>query len=118
MIATKPPIAPFNICTTSVLPYINLVMIPAAITPPQAARLVLINIVEIATASSKVPNANCEPPLNPNQPNHKINTPIVTSGIEDAAKGLRAFGSPLLSNLPFLAPVSYTHLTLPTILRV
>ena len=66
-------------------------MIPAAITPPQAARFVLINIDEIATASSKVPNANCEPPLNPNQPNHRINTPIVTNGIEDAAKGTKAF---------------------------
>ena len=42
--------------------------------------------------------------MNPNQPNHKINTPTVTNGIEEAAKGLIAFASPLLPNLPYLAP--------------
>ena len=56
--ATNPPIAPFNICTTSVLPYIYLVIVAAAITPPQAARLVLIKIPDTATASSNVPIAN------------------------------------------------------------
>jgi len=33
-----------------------------------------------------------------------MKTPIVTSGIEEAAKGLIAFASPLLPNLPYLAP--------------
>ena len=47
----------------------------------------LIKIVEIATASANDPNANWDPPLNPNQPNHNTNTPIVTNGIDDAAKG-------------------------------
>ena len=42
--------------------------------------------------------------MNPNQPNHNINTPTVTNGIEEAAKGLIAFASPLLPNLPYLAP--------------
>ena len=56
--ATRPPIAPFNIRITSVLPNINLVIIAAAITPPQAARLVLINILDTATASSNVPIAS------------------------------------------------------------
>ena len=42
--------------------------------------------------------------MNPNPPNHRINTPIVTSGIEEAAKGLIALASPLLPNLPYLAP--------------
>ena len=51
-------------------------------------------IFETATASSKVPIANCDPPLNPNQPSHKINTPIVTKGIEDAAKGFTGEGAP------------------------
>ena len=77
---------------TSVLPNINLVTTAAVITPPQAARFVLIKIVDIATASSNDANANCYPPLNPNQPNHKINTPTVTNGIEDAANGCKAFG--------------------------
>jgi len=104
VIATRPPIAPFNIMITSVLPEINLGMIAATITPPQAARFVLIKIVEIATASSNVPNANCEPPLNPNQPSHNTKTPSVTKGIEDAAKGCNALGTPFESNLPVLEP--------------
>ena len=79
-------------------------MIAATITPPQAARFVLIKIVEIATASSNVPNANCEPPLNPNQPSHNTKTPSVTKGIEDAAKGCYALGTPFESNLPVLEP--------------
>jgi len=65
---------------------------------------VLIKIVEIATASVNVPNANCEPPLNPNQPNHNTKTPSVTKGTEEAAKGCNALGTPLASNLPVLEP--------------
>ena len=42
--------------------------------------------------------------MNPNQPSHRINTPIVTNGIEEAAKGLIAFASPLLSNRPDREP--------------
>ena len=42
--------------------------------------------------------------MNPNQPSHKINTPIVTSGIEDAANGFNGAGSPFLVNLPNLGP--------------
>ena len=68
---------------TSVLPVKNLVINALAITPPQAAKFVLIKILAIAVASSTVPKASCDPPLNPNQPNHKINTPIVTNGIDD-----------------------------------
>ena len=64
----------------------------------------LINIFDTAIASVAVPNANCEPPLNPNQPSHKINTPIVTNGIDDAAKGLSAAASPFLVNRPSLGP--------------
>ena len=64
----------------------------------------MVKIVEIATASANDPNANCEPPLNPNQPNHRTNTPKVTNGIEDAAKGCSAFGVPFESNLPVLEP--------------
>ena len=61
-------------------------------------------IFETATASSKVPIANCDPPLNPNQPSHKINTPIVTNGIDEAAKGFNGAGSPFFLNLPILGP--------------
>ena len=58
----------------------------------------------VATASVNVPNANCEPPLNPNQPNHNTKTPSVTKGTEEAAKGCNALGVPLASNLPVLEP--------------
>ena len=89
---------------TSVLPDINLVIAPAANTPPQAAKFVLMKIFDTATASSNVPIANCDPPLNPNQPSHKINTPTVTNGTDDAANGFIGLAAPDLSNLPVLAP--------------
>ena len=54
--------------------------------------------------SSNVPAANCEPPLNPNQPIQSMNTPSVANGIEEAAKGAIGFASPLPPNLPVLAP--------------
>ena len=73
--------------TTSVLPPASLDTVAAANTPPPAAKFVLIYIVATELTSSNVPAANCEPPLNPNQPNQSINTP---------------------------SAVSYTHLTLPT----
>ena len=42
---------------TSVLPVKNLVINALAITPPQAAKFVLIKILPIAVASSTVPKA-------------------------------------------------------------
>ena len=62
------------------------------------------DILETAIASSAVPIANCDPPLNPNQPSHRINTPIVTNGIEDAANGLTGVAPPDFENLPILGP--------------
>ena len=55
------------------------------------------NVNEVNAGSAE----STEPPLNPNQPNHKIRTPAAERGIFDPviAKGL-----PLESNLPFLAP--------------
>jgi hypothetical protein len=105
VIATNPPIHPFNIWTTSVFPKFNLVTIAAAITPPAPAKNVLIKIVDTAIASSAVPIASCEPPLNPNQPNQRTNTPKVTNGIEDAANGFNGAGAPDLVNLPSLGPI-------------
>ena len=74
-------------------------------TPPAPAKNVLIKIFDTAIASVAVPIANCEPPLNPNQPNHKINTPIVTNGIDEAAKGFRGAGAPDFLNLPSRGPI-------------
>src|SRR5210317_2482090 len=101
VIATKPPSAPFSIITTSVLPPMILVMKAFTMTPAHAARFVLIKILAIAVASAKVPNASCDPPLNPNQPNHNTKTPNVAKGIEEEAKGVRC--APL-TNLPNLGP--------------
>ena len=61
-------------------------------------------IFDTAIASSAVPIANCDPPLNPNQPNQSTKTPNVTNGIDDAANGLIAAASPFLLNLPSLGP--------------
>ena len=63
-------------------------------------------IVATEVESSNEPKANCDPPLKPNQPNHKINTPKVAKGIEELEKGAIAFGSPVLVNLPSLGPRS------------
>ena len=46
---------------------------------------VFIKIVLIALISSNEAKASCDPPLNPNQPSHKTNTPSVARGMEDAA---------------------------------
>ena len=104
VIATNPPIHPLSIWITSVLPNPNLVVKAAAITPPAPAKNVFINIVDTAIASTAVPIASCEPPLKPNQPNHKINIPIVTNGIDEAAKGFNGAGEPDFVNLPNLGP--------------
>ena len=104
VIATKPPMHPFNICITSVLPKCNLVIVAAAITPPAPAKNVFMKIVDTAIASSAVPIANCDPPLNPNQPSHNIKTPTVIKGIEEAANGFIGAGSPFFVNLPSLGP--------------
>ena len=90
---------------TSVFPKFNLVTIAAAITPPAPAKNVLIKIVDTAIASLAVPIASCEPPLNPNQPNQRTNTPRVTSGIDEAANGFNGAGAPDLVNLPNLGPI-------------
>ena len=70
--------------------------------------MVLTAILDIALTSSNVPIANWLKPLNPNQPNQSKNVPNVTNGILDAAKGCIDFFSPLLPNLPSLAPKTIT----------
>ena len=57
--------------------------------------------MEIATASKALPNANCEPPLNPNHPNHKMNVPKQANGMFAPAIG-EIF--PLLEYLPARGP--------------
>ena len=43
--------------------------------------------------------------MKPNQPNHKINTPIVTNGIDEAANGLIGATPPDFVNRPSLGPI-------------
>ena len=101
VIATNPPIHPFSICTTSVLPD-NLVTAAAAITPPAPANNVFINIFDTAIASLPVPIASCDPPLNPNHPNQSMNVPIVAKG--KFYPGI-AITEPLDAYLPSLGPM-------------
>ena len=73
-------------------------MKPAA--PP---RFVLTSTLLIETASATLPSANTEPPLNPNQPNHRMKTPRVTVGMLD---GGVARTVPSLRNLPRRGPTT------------
>ena len=51
-------------------------VINAPRAPAAAAKFVTSTTVEAPTASSP-PQASCDPPLKPNQPNHRIKTPSV-----------------------------------------
>ena len=104
VIDTKPPIAPFNAIVRSDLPNITLDSNNAPMTPPAAAKLVFTNTIDTAFASATLEIINSEPPLNPNQPNHKINVPRVASG--RLAPGI-AFTLPSVY-LPFLEPRTST----------
>ena len=72
-------------------------------TPAAAARLVFTRTMLIDTASAALANANCDPPLNPNQPNHKMKTPSVTSSMFEGGVGLTV---PSRRNLPSLGPTT------------
>src|SRR3989304_4167880 len=100
VIATSPASAPFK--DNPKLGLLNLAqatnMAPTA--PAAAARLVVTKTCAIARALPVPEAANCEPGLNPNQPNQRINTPNVPSvrlwpGI--------AFGFPF-TNFPIRGP--------------
>ena len=72
-----------------------------ATTPPAAAaRQVVTSVNEVASGSAE----STEPPLKPNQPNQRIRTPAVASGM--LCPGI-ACGFPSL-NFPIRAPSSQT----------
>ena len=75
----------------------------AATTPAAAARLVFTRMLLMATASAALPSANCDPPLNPNQPSHRISTPRVTTSTLDGGVDLTL---PFLRNLPSRGPMT------------
>ena len=70
----------------------------AAETPPAAAaKQVVTKVKEVNSGSAE----RTDPPLNPNHPNHRINTPAAAKGI--LCPGI-AFGLPSFLNFPILAP--------------
>ncbi len=68
---TNPARMPFSVRDKEGLPYFIQLTANAKKPPAQAARFVVRKTCEIAIASSVEAAANCEPGLNPNQPNHK-----------------------------------------------
>ena len=88
VIETRPASAPFNAMVRSDLPNANRAAIKAATKPPAAAMLVLTKTRATAFASSIFDSFSSDPPLNPNQPNHKINMPSVAKGILAPVIGL------------------------------
>ena len=76
VILTRPASAPLSVCAILGLPIYIHVVKRAPSAPAAAARLVTRTTVEAPTASSP-PQANCDPPLKPNHPHHKMKTPKV-----------------------------------------
>ena len=72
---TSPASTPFSVRDKEGLPYFIQLATSAKKPPAQAARLVVRNTCEMVVWSPLVAAANCEPGLNPNQPNQRINTP-------------------------------------------
>ena len=69
----------------------------APIPPAAAAKHVVTKVSEVKDGSAE----STDPPLKPNHPSHRINTPAAERG--KLEPGI-AKGFPLESNLPFLAP--------------
>ena len=76
---TRPASAPFRTIVRSALPYTICVRASATMEPAAAAMFVFAKIRPTSVMSPTVPAANCEPPLKPNQPSHRMNVPSVAS---------------------------------------
>ena len=103
VIATSPAMAPFRQANRSVRPKTGRAQNRAMSAPAAAARLVLTSTWLMATASSGLPRASCEPPLNPNQPSQRMKTPRVTTSTLDGGVGLT---EPSLRYLPSRGPTT------------
>ena len=97
---TRPAIQPLSVWDKLGLPNHNHEVIRAPKPPAAAAIWVAITTAEAYTESSP-PQANWDPPLNPNQPNHRINTPKVPRS--KLLPGI-GFTDPSLPNFPILGP--------------
>ena len=80
VIATKPPSAPFSVIVTlGVLSFIHVTTI-TQVAAEAAAKLVVTNIEDMVKIVLSPVAETVEHPLNPNQQNHKINTPRAPIG--------------------------------------
>ena len=102
VILTRPARAPFNVWTKFGLPYHIHVVTRAPKAPAAAAKFVNNTTFEAAIASAP-PQANWDPPLKPNHPNHRINTPKVARIWLWPGIGI-TFPS---TNFPILGPTMY-----------
>ena len=80
VIATNPAKAPLSAIVRSAFPNTIRATIKAAMSPPEAAALVFKKTFATSLATAIPPSFKVDPPLNPNQPIHKINTPKVANG--------------------------------------
>ena len=88
VIDTSPARAPLRLEARPNRPKSGRVTSTAATRPLAAARCVLARTLLITTASPGVPSTSCEPPLNPNQPSHRIRTPRVATSTLDGGVAL------------------------------
>ena len=77
VIPTNPPRTPFINIVKSKFLYIIFEKIAAETPPAAAARHVVTKVREVNSGSAE----STEPPLKPNHPNHRINTPAAANGI-------------------------------------
>ena len=101
VMATNPARAPFKAIVRSALPKTMRATMRAAINPPEAAALVLRNTLATSFATAMPPSFKVDPPLKPNHPIQRINTPKVASG--KLAPGI-AFTVPEVLYFPLRGP--------------
>src|SRR5690606_18899497 len=102
---TSPANAPLSAIVRSALPNRIRANARAAMSPPHAAALVLTNTTATSLAALIESNDKVDPPLNPNQPNHRINVPKVAIG--RFAPGM-ALIAPFGPYFPFRGPNTRT----------
>ena len=103
MIETSPAIVPFSAANRSMRPSSERETSMAVMTPAAAARFVLTSTMLMDTASTALARASWDPPLKPNQPNHRMKTPSVTTTVFEGGVGLALPSRP---NLPSLGPTT------------
>ena len=101
VIPTRPARDALNVMETSGFPYFTQVKIMVVSVASAAARFVLKNTRPALTISSSLSMPTVEAPLNPNQQNHRINTP--RAAMDRLCPGI-ARGFPSFPYLPMRGP--------------